>query len=224
MGRKAAVLLLVILFATALGGCGKPAAPRPQEERKPPAAGPAEKPRPTKELAGKRLLLVIAPRNFRDEEFFVPRRLFQEQGVQVTVASSKQEMATGMRGGTVTPDTTFAGVDPATYDAIVIAGGTGSREYLWDNSELRRIVQQAFREKKVVAAICLSPVVLARAGCLTGKEATVWPDPAAVQELSTAGAKYVDRSVVVAGNVVTAKDPQSAEAFAQAVAELLRPH
>lgn len=94
--------------------------------------------------------------------------------------------------------------------------------YLWDDKELRRVVREAYRQNKVVAAVCLSPVVLARAGCLDGKkEATVYPDPSAVRELKTAGARYVVRSVVVSGNVVTARDPQSAEAFARAVAGLL---
>lgn len=133
-----------------------------------------------------------------------------------------KEMAKGMLGGTVRPDIAFSDVRGADYDAVVIAGGTGSKVYLWDDKELRRVVREAHRQNKVVAAVCLSPVVLARAGCLDGKkEATVYPDPSAVRELKTAGARYVDRSVVVSGNVVTARDPQSAEAFARAVAGLL---
>jgi len=63
--------------------------------------------------------------------------------------------------------------------------------------------------------------VLARAGCLEGKEATVFPDPAAVQELRAASAKYMDKYAVVSGEVVTGRDPESAEGFARAVAELL---
>jgi hypothetical protein len=61
----------------------------------------------------------------------------------------------------------------------------------------------------VVAAICLSPVVLACAGCLKGRKATVFPHPLAVVELKLRGARYIGGSVVVAGNVVTARDPRS---------------
>jgi putative intracellular protease/amidase len=53
------------------------------------------------------------------------------------------------------------------------------------------------------------------------KEATVFPDATAVKELKAGGAKYVNRDVVIANRVVTARDPESAEKFAQAVAKLL---
>lgn len=170
-------------------GCGKLETARPPEPAEPPAAVGTEKQRPAGELTGKKVLLVIAPRDFRDEESFVPRWIFEEKGAKVTVASSTKETATGMLGGTVKPDAAFSEVDPIAYDTVVLAGGTGSKEYLWDNKELRGIVQEAYNQGKVVAAICLSTVVLARAGCLYGKEATVFPDPDAVQELRAAGAK-----------------------------------
>lgn len=219
MWRKEALFVLAAIFSiVALGGCGKPQATLP------PATEPSKRPatlKTAKELAGKKVLLVVAPRDFRDEEFFTPKRVFEEKGAQVTVASKRKGTATGMRGGIVEPDIIFSEVRAADYDAVVIAGGMGSREFLWDDKDLLRIVREAYARGKVVAAICLSPVVLARAGCLDGKEATVFPDPEAVQELTAAGAKYADKSMVVAGNVVTARDPQSAGEFARAVAKLV---
>ncbi|WP_123926963.1 DJ-1/PfpI family protein [Thermodesulfitimonas autotrophica] len=103
----------------------------------------------------------------------------------------------------------------------MIGGSIGSWKFSWDDVDLRRIVREAYTKGKIVAAICVSLVVLVRAGCFKGRKATVFPHPLAVQELQAAGAKYVDRSVVVAANVVTARDPQSAEEFAQTVARLL---
>ncbi|WP_334110778.1 DJ-1/PfpI/YhbO family deglycase/protease [Thermodesulfitimonas autotrophica] len=185
------------------------------------SAPKTETPHPGKELAGKKVLLVIAPKDFRDEEFFTPKQIFAEKGTQVTVASTARGTATGMLGGKAKVDLVFAEVRASSYDAVVIAGGTGSETYLWGNQQLRRIVQEAYAQGKVVAAICLSPVVLARAGCLKGREATVFPDPAAVKELKSAGAKYVNRSVVTAGKVVTGRDPEAAGEFAQVVARLL---
>jgi len=223
MWRKVVFLTLAALFfAVAVAGCGKPETAQPPEKAGPPAAAKSEKQPPAGELAGKKVLLVIAPRDFRDEEFFTPRRIFEEKGAQVTVASSTKETATGTLGGAVKPNAVFSEVDAADYDAVVIAGGAGSKEYLWDDRDLRGIVRDVYDRGKVVAAICLSPVVLARAGCLDGKEATVFPDSEAVRELKSAGVRYVDEGVVVSGSVVTARDPQSAEVFAQAVAELLK--
>lgn len=58
-------------------------------------------------------LLMVAPRDFRDEEFFTPRRVLEEKGAQITVASSVKEMAKGMLGGTVRPDIAFSDVPVA---------------------------------------------------------------------------------------------------------------
>jgi len=218
-----ALLIPAALFsAVVAGGCGRPETARlPEGKREPPAAVEIQKPGPAGELAGKKVLLVVAPKDFRDDEFFVPKRVFEDEGAKVIVASSRKGTATGMLGGTVELDVVFSEVRPADYGAVMIAGGAGSKVHLWDDKELRRIVREAQNQGKIVAAICLSPVVLARAGCLKGKEATVFPDPAAVRELKAAGVKYVDRGVVTASSIVTARDPQSAEEFALAVARLL---
>jgi protease I len=103
----------------------------------------------------------------------------------------------------------------------VISGGSGSRKYLWDSKSLHELVKEADARKKVVSAICISPVVLARAGVLKGKESTVFKSPDTVHELKEHGAIYLDRNVVVSGRMVTGRDPESAEAFGKAVLEAL---
>ncbi|MPN54844.1 hypothetical protein SDC9_202521 [bioreactor metagenome] len=74
----------------------------------------------------------------------------------------------------------------------------------------------------MISAICISPVVLARAGILNGNESTVFNSPDTVDELKKHGAVYQDRDVVVSGRIVTGKDPKSAEAFGKAVLKALK--
>jgi len=173
-------------------------------------------------LEGKKILMVIAQQDFRDEELFEPKAVFEGVGASVFVAAPRKETATGMLGGEVLPDFAISDVNASEFDAVVVVGGSGSPKYLWDNTQLRNLVKDAYASGKVVAAICLSPVVLARAGILKGKEATVFPSSDAVAELKKGGAIYKDESVVIAGRVVTGRDPASAEAFANAIASLLR--
>ncbi len=174
------------------------------------------------EYEGKKILLVIAQEQFRDEECFVPKQLFEAAGVKVTIAAESAETAKGMLGGTIKPDITISDARIDDYDAIVIAGGSGSRKYLWENKALEKLVKEADARKKVVSAICISPVVLARAGVLKGKESTVFKSPDTVRELGKHGAVYMDRDVVVSGRVVTGRDPASADAFGKAVLEALK--
>ena len=171
---------------------------------------------------GKKILLVIAQEQFRDEECFVPKKLFEAAGVKVTVAAESMKTAKGMLGGTIKPDITISEANIDDYDAIVISGGSGSRKYLWNNKELHELVKEADALKKVISAICISPVVLARAGILKGKESTVFKSSDTVRELKEYGAAYLDSEVVVSGRVVTGRDPASADAFGKAVLEALK--
>lgn len=174
------------------------------------------------EYKDKKILLVIAQEQFRDEECFVPKQLFEAAGVKVTIAAEFTKTAKGMLGGTVKPDIAISDVRIDDYDAIVISGGSGSRKYLWDNKALQKLVKEADALKKVIAAICISPVVLARTGILKGKESTVFKSPDTVRELKEHEVVYLDREVVVSDRVVTGRDPASAEAFGKAVLQALK--
>ncbi len=176
------------------------------------------------DLDNKKILMVIAQEGFRDEEFFEPREIFEDAGITITIASKTTNEATGALGRTVKPDVTIDKAIIADYDAIVIAGGPGSRKFLWPDKKLHNMVTEAFEQEKVIGAICISPVVLARAGILEGKKATVFKDPESVKELEKGKAIYEDEAVLVTDNIVTGRDPASAEMFAEAVLEVLEMH
>ena len=99
----------------------------------------------------------------------------------------------------------------------------GSKEFLWGDKALAEVVKSASAKGKVIGAICLSPVVLARAGVLAGKKATAYLDSETVRELEKAGATYKDAEVVISGNIITARDPQAATKFAEAIVKRLPP-
>ncbi len=165
-----------------------------------------------------KILFVIAPKNFRDEELEVPRRILEEKGYKAIVASQDTSEARGMLGAKVKPDLPLPLVKSADYSALVIVGGSGATA-LWDDTTLIRLVKEFVESKKVVGAICLAPGVLARAGVLAGLEATCFES--ASGELEKGGAKYVTRDVVVSGKIITAPGPQAAEVFGEALVKLL---
>ncbi|MFC1898851.1 DJ-1/PfpI family protein [Chloroflexota bacterium] len=168
-----------------------------------------------------RMLMVIPQNNFNDDELFIPKELFEEKGAEVTVASTSKNTAEGMFGNTIIPDLIISDVNVDFYDAFVIVGGYGSIEYLWENDILFDLVQSAYEKGKVVSAICLSPVVLARAGILEGIQATVYQDPEAIGELNICDAVYVDEDVVVSDRIVTGRGPESSREFALKVWDML---
>ena len=171
--------------------------------------------------AGRRILYVIAPERFRDEELAEPKRALLAAGHAVTVASTRPGEAVGMLGAHVTPDVTIAQVKSGDVDALVIAGGAGAPQHLWDSEPLRALVQVLHVQHRPLAAICLAPPVLARAGVLTGRRATTFPADRAILELKRGGATYVQKPVVTDGAILTASGPEAAEAFGAELVHLV---
>ncbi|MFC2162095.1 DJ-1/PfpI family protein [Candidatus Altiarchaeota archaeon] len=167
------------------------------------------------------VLVVLAPHDYRDEEYLIPKKILEAAGSKVTVAGPVEGVYTGMLGSKVKPDLTFSQVRPLDYDAIMLVGGAGSRKWLWDNKLLHNIVFQAWEAGRLVAAICLSPSVLARAGILSGVKATVFRLPAATDALREAGALLRDDHIVLDGNILTCDGPESAGEFAEKMLEIL---
>ena len=169
------------------------------------------------------MLFVIAPERFRDEELQEPKRALEEQGATVTVASTRPGTATGMLGARVAVACTVQQADAASFDALVLAGGAGAPAHLWDSEPLRALARALHAAGKPIAAICLSPPVLARAGILAGKRATTFPADRAIVELKRGGATYVKEPVVRDGTIVTASGPEAAAEFGETLARLLAP-
>jgi protease I len=129
------------------------------------------------------------------------------------------EKATGMKGARVSPDVLLENVDAADFDAVVFIGGQGASEY-WNSDQAHQIAQEAVQAGKVVAAICLAPVTLAKAGLLKGKKATVWASES--KTLEEEGATYTGAPVEIDGNLITGSGPEAAQEFGEAVAEEIR--
>jgi len=166
----------------------------------------------------KSVLMVIAPKDFRDEEFKEPHDLFKESGVQVTVASTDTVPAEGMLGMVVTPDITLEQVYSDSFDALVVVGGSGCR-MLWDNATLHEIINNFNVTGKTIAAICIAPVVLARAGILKDKKVTVYPT--AKDEIGKCGAMYTASDVESCDNIITCSGPKAAKDFAEIILKAL---
>jgi protease I len=168
-----------------------------------------------------KLLVVIAPERFRDEELFEPLAVFRKAGITWDVASVKPGPCTGMLGGRCDATLDLARVQAGNYDGIVIIGGAGSPEFLWGNSRLLALVTGFAKAGRLVAAICLSPVVLARAGVLKGRRATVFRTGDSVAELKRGGADLRPDDVVIDGNYITANGPAAARKFGEEIVSAL---
>jgi protease I len=178
---------------------------------------------PEKTLENKKIVMILAFRNFRDEEYFTPREVLERAGAQIKTASNQKGQALGADGGEINVDLLVSEINPAEFDAIVFIGGPGCLNAL-DNEESYKVVRETISQKKVLASICISPLILAKAGVLDGKRATVWSssmDRSPINVLQERGAIYEDKNVVIDGKIITGNGPAAAQEFGEKIVELL---
>ncbi len=202
-------LLIVLLMAFVLSGCLKD--------------NKQEKIMSIEVLGPLKAVLIIARQGFQDFEYNETKRVLEEAGVEVSTASLDKGLAVGKLGQKVEVEMSLNEINLEDFDAVIFIGGPGAADYE-DDPLAHKLAQQTMEQGRVLGAICIAPTILAKAGILEGRKATVWSDPI-VQEtieiLREQGADYVDEAVVVDGKLITANGPGAAAEFGQKIVETL---
>ena len=170
----------------------------------------------------KRTLLIIAQKDYQDHEYGAPKKILEDAGIEVVTASKQMGVCHGAFGGSTEATVAIADINVSDYDAIIFIGGAGAVNYQHD-VQAHLTAQEAVNRGKLLGAICIAPTILAYAGVLEGKKATVWnQDGKKAEILIKNGATFIDEAVVVDGKIVTANGPPAAEMFGKKILEMLR--
>jgi len=162
----------------------------------------------------KAALMVVPSQSFQDEELFGTRRALELAGVQVTVASTRMGMLTGMLGGTTQADLLVNQANVDNFNAVIFIGGLRAIDY-FNNPVAQNLARQAVERRKVLAASGTAPGTLANAGVLKGIRATAFLPQ---QELlARGGAIYTGNPVEKDGLIVTSTGPYAVPTFAKAI-------
>ena len=135
-----------------------------------------------------------------------------------TVSIYEQNQVTGAHGITVLADKTISQIDNKTMTAVVLPGGLPGTYNLRDNSAVKKIIEFASKNNKLMGAICAAPYVYDTLGYLSGVRATV--NPGFENEMKNA--TLVNERVVVDGNIITSQGPGTAHEFAAAFVTALK--
>ena len=170
----------------------------------------------------RKVLFILIPKDYRDEEFTAPYKAITGAGHTVDVAGFTPGIAHGSRGHEFTPSLLIdelTDADLSAYHAVVIPGGPGSTTYLWNNPRVQEIIRYFHTHKKLVAAICYACVAVAQSDILDGKKATVYPTDETKKIFKEKNVCFCDEGCVVLADdaIITAQGPQFADEFAQAI-------
>lgn len=166
-----------------------------------------------------RVLMVIANNWFQDYEFWIPFDILHEAWVKITVAAGRKWECVWVFWSKTTADKELEKISWWDYDMVLFIWGGWAYAQYFHNEDYLRIAKEA----KKIWAICITPMILSESWLFNGKNVTGW-DQNGVQKkyIQDNWGFWVDKDVVVSGNIVTANGPDAAKEFAQKCLESLK--
>ena len=165
-------------------------------------------------LSGKRIA-ILATDGFEQSELTEPLKALKMAGAQVEIVAPHDGEIQGMKhhdkGDKVKIDRTLDQARPEDYAALMLPGGVANPDQLRTLPKAVSFARHFFSAKKPVAAICHGPWLLVEADVVRDRELTSWPS--LKTDLKNAGARWVDREVVVDHGLVTSRKPDDLPAF-----------
>ena len=165
-------------------------------------------------LTGKKVAILVEE-GYEDLEFWYPRYRLKEEGAEVVVAAPEKKEYKSKHGYPAQPDVKASELKPNDFEAVVIPGGTICGDRLRRPKEILDFVRKMDDADKPVAAICHAPWVTISAGIVKGRAMTSFFS--LKDDCANAGAKWIDKEVVVDGNLITSRNPEDLPAFCRAI-------
>lgn len=165
---------------------------------------------------------VVITDKFEDSEYTSPKKALEAAGHELTTIEREAgKTVTGKTDGVkVIIDRAVSDVRPEDFDALLIPGGF-SPDLLREHEDIVNFTKHFMDERKPVFAICHGPQLLITAKALEGRDATGYKSIKV--DMEYAGAKYVDKEVVVCQNqLVTSRTPDDLPAFNREIVNVLK--
>lgn len=162
---------------------------------------------------------------FEQAEYEDVNNLLKEKGyntVLITTDKDKEVQAMNQdvnKGDTFTADIFANEAKVADYDALVLPGGTVNADTIRGNKEAHELINAINDAGKPLAVICHAPWALINTGIAKGKTLTAYHS--LQTDLENAGAKFVDKTVQVDGNLITSRNPDDINNFVEAIHKAL---
>jgi len=189
-------------------------------------------------LSGKNILIIMPKDYYDEEELEIPYEIFKSEDANIIVASGKMKEAVGMKTGRRMPDRlivdSMEGITgdsyvtggtgtrqiKAVFQGVVIVGGSGAKNYLWEDKIVRLLITDRYKSEFVVGAIGQGIGCLAEANLIEALEVPVDESKAKKQFLKIlekGKSLLSDQDLIIHERLVIGKDSSVAEAFAQAM-------
>lgn len=168
-------------------------------------------------MAKPKVVMVLA-NNFEDSEAIDPKNHLESLGAEVVTVGETVGQVQGKKGAVLPVDKTFSDVSPDEFDMLVIPGG-GAPENLRIVDAAVDFTRRFVESGKPVGSICHGPQLLISAKVLNGR--TVTSVNKIRDDITNAGGTYVDKELVVDGNLITSRVPGDLPVFNAALGKAI---
>ena len=166
------------------------------------------------DLKGTRVA-VLVEQKYEELEVWYPVYRLREAGCEVVLVGPEAGKTYPSKlGYPAVADVAAKDASADRFDTVVVPGGFAP-DYIRRSEPMLRLVRDLFAKGRPVAAICHGPWVLCSTPALRGKTATGFHS--IKDDMVNAGATFVDKEVVVDGNVITSRTPDDLPAFTKAL-------
>jgi protease I len=165
----------------------------------------------------RRIVVLVGP-DYEELEVWYPKLRLEEAGYEVKLAGLGESEYRGKHGYPCPVDGAASQFDAAELAGIVAPGGWAPDKLRRDEHVLR-LVRGVHARGALVATICHGPWILISAGIVRGRRLT--STRGIRDDLTNAGAIWVDRASVTDGNIVSSRVPSDLPAFGAAMLEAL---
>ncbi len=163
-------------------------------------------------------VLILVAGDYEDLEVWYPKLRLEEAGYTVKLAGLGATHYTGKHGYPCTVDGDVTDFPASTLIGLLAPGGWAPDKLRRDHNVLQ-LVREVHESGKMIATICHGPWILISAGILRGR--TVTSSVGIRDDVTNAGAIWVDRPVAVDGNIVSARKPADLPEFGVAMVDVL---
>jgi len=153
-------------------------------------------------------------------EVWYPFFRLKEEGIEVhTIGSGTKEVYGSKEGYPIRVDLSIDKAKVSDYDGVIIPGGYAP-DILRRYPKIVNFVKRLYVDGRLVASICHGGWLLVSADILKGRKVTSFF--AIKDDLVAAGAKFVNREVVIDGNLITSRKPEDLPRFVSEIVKFIK--
>jgi protease I len=156
---------------------------------------------------------------FNEFELIYPYYRLKEEGFESVLVGPQLKTYHSKAGLEIKGELSIEDVKPEEFDGVIIPGGYAP-DLLRRNEKILSFVRKMFESNKLVGAICHAGWVLISAKVVNGVTMTCFSG--IKDDVRNAGAKYVDKSVVVDNNLITSRQPSDLPDFMRECIKFLK--